>query len=182
MKNVHVIAIVATLFLVGLGLSQSTVLTGFFELEASAAVQGPGACLTVSNTAAITIPSGPGTSGAASPYPSNVTVSGLGGTVTKVTVKLNGLAHTFPSDIDILLVGPAGQNAIIMSDVGNGSAVTGVTLTLDDSAVPSMPITTLTTGTYRPTNPDAGDTFTAPAPTPSGPSPENPSGRRRASQ
>ena len=71
----------------------------------------------------------------AAPYPSTITVSGLGGTITHVQVKLNGVTHSFPDDIDILLVGPGGQNAIIMSDVGGGNpGATNVTLTLDDLA------------------------------------------------
>ena len=59
----------------------------------------------------------------AAPYPSNIAVAGVVGTITQVTVKLNCICHTFPDDIDILLVGPAGQNAIIMSDVGGSIAV-----------------------------------------------------------
>ena len=62
--------------------------------------------------------------------------------MTKVTVRLNNLTHTFPADIDILLVGPGGQNAIIMSDVGGGDDVTGITLTLDDAAANPMPSAT----------------------------------------
>ena len=89
-----------------------------------------------------------------------------------MTVKLNGLTHTFPSDIDVLLVGPGGQNAIIMSDVGNGNAVTGVNLTLDDAAATSMTSATLVTGTFKPTNLVGGapepDTWPAPAPAASG--------------
>src|SRR5205085_7902073 len=60
-----------------------------------------------SNATSITIPgSGTGsTSGApASVYPSNVAVSGLTGTVSNITVTLKGLNHTFPSDVDMLLV------------------------------------------------------------------------------
>ncbi|MEY2489062.1 MAG: hypothetical protein QOC70_1004, partial [Verrucomicrobiota bacterium] len=118
---------------------------------------------TFSNPASISIPdSGPG-----APYPSNISVA-LGGAITKVTVRLNNLSHTFPADIDILLVGPGGQNAIIMSDVGGGDDVTGVTLTLDDAATVSMPGALLTTGTYTPTNTGTGDTWPAPAPAPSG--------------
>ncbi len=61
--------------------------------------------------------------GPAATYPSNIAVAGLGGTITKVTVRLNCICHTFPDDIDILLVGPGGQDAIIMSDVGGSIAL-----------------------------------------------------------
>jgi subtilisin-like proprotein convertase family protein len=118
---------------------------------------------TFANSTAIAIPSG----GIAAPYPSNIVVAGQSGNILKVTVKLNSLSHTFPSDIDVLLVGPGGQNAIIMSDVGGGTGVTGVTLTLDDAAASSMG-TPLVTGTFQPTNIGTGDTFPAPAPAPSG--------------
>jgi len=118
---------------------------------------------TFSNTAGINIPD----SGTAAPYPSNITVA-LGGTITKVTVRLNNLSHSFPSDIDVLLVGPGGQNAIIMSDVGGGDDVSGITLALDDAAANSLPTALLTTGTFKPTNAGAGDTFPAPAPAPGG--------------
>jgi subtilisin-like proprotein convertase family protein len=118
---------------------------------------------TFSNTAGIAIAD----SGTAAPYPSNITVA-LGGTITKVTVRLNNLSHTFPSDIDVLLVGPGGQNAIIMSDVGGSDDVSGITLALDDAAANSLPSTLLTTGTFKPTNAGAGDTFPGPAPAPAG--------------
>jgi subtilisin-like proprotein convertase family protein len=121
---------------------------------------------TFSNPVTINIPD----VGAATPYPSNIAVA-MAGTITKVTVKLNNLSHSFPSDIDVLLVGPGGQNAIIMSDVGGGADITGVTLTLDDAAANSMPASTLTTGTYKPTNNNGSDFFPAPAPLPSGGSP-----------
>ena len=86
-----------------------------------------------------------------------------------MTVTLNNLSHTFPDDIDILLVGPQGQNAIIMSDVGGGTDVVDITLTLDDDAANALPDgTVLTSGTFRPANYGAGDPFPAPAPAPSG--------------
>ena len=115
---------------------------------------GPCGCTptTFTNSAAITI----NDASPATPYPSNITVAGLTGTITKVTAKLNGVSHTFPSDIDILLVGPGG-NLIIMSDVGDGTAVSGITLTLDDAAANSMTTAPLVTGTFKPTNIGAGD-------------------------
>src|SRR5262245_40791614 len=113
------------------------------------------------NTSAATIPS----VGPASLYPSSIIVSGVTGTVSKVTVTLNQLSHSYPDDIDMLLVGPAGQSVLLMSDTGGGSDLTNVVLTFDDAAGPSLPdATQITTGTYKPTNIGTGDTFPAPAP------------------
>ena len=128
----------------------------------------PGTCPTFSNSTSIAIPA-TGTSGNALPYPSNITATGATGTVSKVVVKLNGLTHQFPDDIDMLLVGPGGQNAIIMSDADSDDPGGGITLTLDDAAANPIPDTgLLTTGTYRPTNYGSGDTFPAPAPVSAG--------------
>ena len=95
--------------------------------------------------------------GPAAPYPSNIMVSGMPGAVTKVTVKLNSITHGNPADIEILLVGPGGQAAMIMSDAGGCcGGITNVTLTLDDSAVNPLPAFTpapsVVTGIYQPTN------------------------------
>jgi subtilisin-like proprotein convertase family protein len=130
------------------------------------AIQGEGTTggTTFSNTGPIAIPS----SGSASPYPSTISVAGLSGIVTDVNVTLKGFTHTWPSDVDVLLVGPAGQNLIVLSDVGYSYSVTALNLTLDDAAAGSLPASSaLTSGTYKPTNSGTGDTFPAPAPTPS---------------
>ena len=66
-----------------------------------------------SNTNAITILSG---SDPATPYPSTINVPSFTGTVTRVTVTLYGLSHTWPRDIDVLLVGPTGQTLLLMTD------------------------------------------------------------------
>ncbi|MCA2507892.1 MAG: hypothetical protein IM553_02050, partial [Microcystis sp. M57BS1] len=50
---------------------------------------------------------------AANPYPSSLTLSGVNGTITGVTVTLYNINHTYPDDIDILLVGPQGQTVIL---------------------------------------------------------------------
>jgi subtilisin-like proprotein convertase family protein len=125
-------------------------------------VSGSGSPVTFSNTSAIVIPA----SGAASPYPSNITVSGFTGIANKVTVSLKNFNHTYPDDVDVLLVSPTGQKMIIMSDVGGDNAITNnVTITLDDAAAGLLPnATVITTGTYRPTNIGAGDVFPASAP------------------
>ena len=89
----------------------------------------------------------------------------MAGSVSKVTVKLNQFTHTYPDDVDVLLIGPGGQSVLLMSDVGGAVGVSGVTVTLDDAATKSLPNSTrISTGTYKPTNVGTGDTFAAPAP------------------
>jgi subtilisin-like proprotein convertase family protein len=117
---------------------------------------------TYCNTGGITIPAvGPST-----PYASHIAVSGLGGPITHITAQLKGVAHTSPVDIDAMLVGPAGQNLTILSDVGGTSPAAGVDLTFDDGAASSVSTTSLATGTFKPTNDtvDGADVFPAPAP------------------
>ncbi len=111
-----------------------------------------------SNTAQITVPNGAPQSGPANPYPSNINVSNLEGAVSKVTVRLTGISHTFPDDLDILLVGPQGQNVMLASDVGSPAGTTsypanGITLNFDESAARSLPDNDpLVSGFYKPTN------------------------------
>lgn len=118
-----------------------------------------GAPSTDSNGEAINIPD----SGAATPYPSEIAVSGLVGAVEKVTVTLSGFTHTFPSDVDVLLVAPSGQTVVLMSDAGGGTDVSSIDLTFDDDAATALP-SVLVSGTFRPTNAGVGDAYPAPAP------------------
>jgi uncharacterized repeat protein (TIGR01451 family) len=118
----------------------------------------------VCNPSAITIPD----SGSGSPYPSSITVSGYGDTLLDVNVQLFGMNHTWPDDIDILLVGPQGQNLVIMSDAGGSNGLVNVDLVLDDAAPSPLPDSAaITSGTYQPINYGTSDTFPAPAPAPS---------------
>ena len=70
----------------------------------------------------------------ATPSPSIILVSGMRGPVMKVRVILNDLAHTFTADIEMTLVGPAGQSLIMMSDLGGSTDITGVDIGFDDAA------------------------------------------------
>jgi subtilisin-like proprotein convertase family protein len=118
-----------------------------------------------SNPTAIIIPAtgtGAATGAPSNPYPSAVNVSGIAGTVSKVTVDLFNFNHTFPSDVDVLLVGPGGQRLLLMSDVGGGVDAVNTNLTFDDAAAAIG--ATVVSGTFRPTNIGAGDLFPAPAP------------------
>ena len=118
------------------------------------------------SASALTIPNGaPATTiGAAAPYPSNINVSGVTGTVSKVTVTLNGLTHTNPDDLDILLVGPTGQKVLLVSDCGGADDLGNLSFTLDDAGANLPNATLIGAGNYHPTNYGDGDTFNAPAP------------------
>jgi subtilisin-like proprotein convertase family protein len=118
-----------------------------------------GPTLTRTTAAPISIP----IIGTATPYPATVNVAGLGGTIEDVAVRLEGLTHTYPEDLDILLVGPGGQRAMFMSDVGGWNDVTNVALTFQDGAPPPSP-TQLVTGTFSPSNFAAIESLPAPAP------------------
>lgn len=102
----------------------------------------------------------------ADPYPSIITVSDLIGDVAQVRVRLNGFAHGFPSDADILLVSPAGRSVMLMSDAGGGTAVTNLTLTFTDGASDDVPAAPpLSSREYRPRNYDpVADPMPVPAP------------------
>jgi subtilisin-like proprotein convertase family protein len=90
-------------------------------------------------------------------------------TVGTVTVDLNGVSHTWPDDIDILLVSPTGESLVLMSDVGGSTDIVSIALTVDDAAATLFPDgTVIAPGSYRPTN--VGLLATEfPAPAPAGP-------------
>ena len=126
----------------------------------------PNPPVTFSNTTTIVIPD----SGAASPYPSSINVAGLTGRVRTISVTLFNFNHTFPDDVDVLLVSPTGRKMIILSDAGGSPDAVNSTIILNDGAgslVPdSGPIPINTTTSYKPTNYGTGDTFPTPAPGP----------------
>jgi len=99
-------------------------------------------------------------SGNASPYPSGINVQGLTGKIEKVRVVLTGLSHTYPDDLDLLLVGPQGQKVILMSDAGGGSDLNNTQLFFEQSASASLSFQgQIVSGSYRPTNYGTNDTF-----------------------
>jgi VCBS repeat protein/S-layer family protein len=126
---------------------------------------------TFSNTSPITINDTQNPPDKATPYPSTINVSGLSGQVDKLRLRLNGLSHNFPDDIDMMLVGPQGQKLVFMSDVGGFQAISGVTMTFDDDAPTGVPDeSAITSGVFKPTDVSPGTgTETFPAPAPAGP-------------
>jgi large repetitive protein len=91
----------------------------------------------------------------AEPYPSEIMVSGFSGTIRDVNLILKGFRHTYPDDVGVLLVGPTGQSALVMSDSGSEFGVVGLRVVLDDEATNSLPDNNedgvITSGTYKPT-------------------------------
>ena len=128
---------------------------------------GPSPPTTVSNAQAIVIPK----SGSATPYPSTIEVSDLRGVVTDLNVRLDGFEHAFPSDVDVVLVGPGGQNVDLMNGVGGFGSVSGLTLTFDDDGTPMKQGRTVTSGTFSPSSSAKreGFGFRGPPPAPSPP-------------
>jgi subtilisin-like proprotein convertase family protein len=139
--------------------------TASFVMTAGAKVTNT---TTLSNPTAIVIPAvgtGAAAGAPANPYPSSIIAGGLTGTVTNVQVTLKNFSHTFPSDVDVLLVGPGGQKFTVLSDVIGGTDAVNITWTLSDAGATILPATgTPVSGTFRPTNIGTGDVFPAPAP------------------
>jgi hypothetical protein len=111
------------------------------------------------NVTPITIPG----SGSATPYPSTVTVSGRSGTIRGAALVLYGVEHTFPADLDVLLVGPGGQKVMLLSDAGGSSNASAEFLAFVDGA-PAASSSRLRPGIYSPTDLSPGETLPAPAP------------------
>jgi len=98
------------------------------------------------------------------PYPSTIQVSGLTPPVSDVNITLNQLSSTYPSELGLVLVAPAGQALMFMRAVGSGDDVSGLTLTFDDEAATPAPVLgPLAGGTYKPAAYAEG-AFTAPGP------------------
>lgn len=131
---------------------------------------------------AINDPPGPSSRGTATPYPSRIFVSNLGGAISNVTLSLKNVSHVFEDDIDVILEGPGGQKFVVVSDAGGGSppgtSVSNVSTTFSDAAASTIGDDSGGWGSpgssvsWRPTNHESPDTFPSPAPSsPASPSP-----------
>ncbi|MEJ7847818.1 MAG: M36 family metallopeptidase [Pyrinomonadaceae bacterium] len=128
------------------------------EFRLGAPVGGAGATFTSST--AVTIPD----VGVAVPYNTDIAVAGLTGNKI-MKLEVTGISHTFPGDLDFLLVGPGGTaKYIALSDSGGPGDVTNLTLTLSDGAAALPSTTQWAAGDFKPTNSGANDPFAAPAP------------------
>jgi subtilisin-like proprotein convertase family protein len=124
---------------------------------------------TFSNTTPITIPAGAPTTtmGPATPYPSPISVTGLSGTITKLTVGINSFSHTVPADVGVALVAPGGKALMLMDCSGGDPTPAPINLVFDDQAPTQLSqAPTATSGSYKPTDhcTSSPDSFNPPGP------------------
>jgi subtilisin-like proprotein convertase family protein len=105
--------------------------------------------------------------GMAHPYPSSIIVADLPGTIAEITVTLKDIDHTSLADIALLLVGPEGQNAVLLANAGETSPTSHLTLALNQGASNLIPVPTVS-GLFKPTVRPPFPAFFSPAPPPSG--------------
>jgi hypothetical protein len=75
--------------------------------------------------------------------------------IIDIDLHLYGFAHAMPEDLDILLVAPNGQTALVMSDAGTAAITRPIDVTLDDDAKRRLPRDgPIGGGRYRPANYD----------------------------
>jgi YD repeat-containing protein len=114
------------------------------------------------NPAPIAIPEA---GGVASPYPSNITVAGLAGTIVQITVTIANYSHTFPDDVAVLVTAPNNQSFMLMDGAGDGTDVSGATIAFSDFGSSILPDTgPVPSGTFKPTSYVAGFNFPPPGP------------------
>ena len=115
--------------------------------------------VTFTNPTPIIIPN----EGVASPYPSDINVTGLHGVVTSVRVTINGLSHPYSLDAGMVLQSPTGASFLIQNGAGVG--VNNITYTLADNGVARLPHQDpWPAGIYKPTSYYRDDSFPAPGP------------------
>ena len=114
--------------------------------------------------------------GQANPYPSTINVGGLNSPVLDVNATLTDFSHPCFPEVDILLVGPGGQQTLLLTDSGgcnfNGDRglLSTATVTLDDEAPTFYPCENSPSGSFKPTDDacipgrTAGDFFPPPGP------------------
>ena len=61
--------------------------------------------------------------GPANPYPSHLTVSNISGFVSDVAITFSNMSHSYPNDVSALVVGPGGQNVVLMANAANNAQV-----------------------------------------------------------
>jgi hypothetical protein len=109
---------------------------------------------------------------AGNPYPSSITVTNGPAQIGGIRVTLYDMWHVVPDNLDVLLVGPGGQEYVLVGDSGGTIAIdpaAPVTLTFQDNQPAVLPDSgPLMTGTFEPTTWES-PVANFPAPAPPGP-------------
>ncbi|MGO8678223.1 MAG: beta strand repeat-containing protein [Limisphaerales bacterium] len=107
------------------------------------------------------------------PNSTNIVDASVKGTVEKVSVTLTGFTHTYPNDVQVLLVGPNGNAVVLMANEGGGQQASGLTLTFDDYGTAASSTAPLANGYYAPPSGtilnSLGSPVAFPAPAPQAP-------------
>jgi subtilisin-like proprotein convertase family protein len=147
---------------------------GLFVMDDTAGQIGSIARWNISITteaAQVAIPAGPTFGGIAGPYPSTVNVSTPDGQViTDLNLTFDSFNHTHPDDVDMVLQGPGGQAAMIMSDACGSPDMHGLQWGFsDEAAAPLGDEGGVGCFTFAVRPADYGDVENLPAPAPQGP-------------
>ncbi len=114
------------------------------------------------------VPAGTASVGPASPYPSTHLTGGHTGLITDLDVYLNGVYHSHPDDLDIMLEKVGGPAVMLMSDACGSFDVAAYGWLWNDEAPGVMANDGSTnicaTTAHRPTDHNPGDSLPAPAP------------------
>ncbi len=130
------------------------------------------------NPGTITFPGLNNQAGPSSPYPANIIIPDLPGTIQTTAVVYNNFhvnTGAAARDFTSMLVGPSGGNAStidLMSRVGGIAENFTATVTLSDAAGSLLPSVAFGSGSYRPTSLGGANTY--PALSPAGPFPPPP--------
>jgi uncharacterized repeat protein (TIGR01451 family) len=88
---------------------------------------------------------------AASPYPSTIALTGVSGVINGASVTISNFNHTYPSDVNVMLVGPNGGKAFMLSHCGGGSPVQQAWMTFSDTATSALSVSgKIASGVYKP--------------------------------
>jgi subtilisin-like proprotein convertase family protein len=104
----------------------------------------------------------------ATPYPSQISVSGAPSSIGDLSVTLTGFSHTWVADVHVLLVSPTGQSIMLMAVTNFSGDSNNSTLTFVPGGAPTLPqaLANVVSGTYSCSNYSVQN---LPAPAPAGP-------------
>ncbi len=105
---------------------------------------GYASTITFSNATPISIPG----FGNATPYPSTITVTGMG-PIAALAVSLINFSHFVPEDIGVLLVGPTGIGQVVF-DGGTSTGIVNANLTFADGGALWPSTGPVASGTFQP--------------------------------